>query len=114
MSLLSQPWVKDDSRTSKGLIEETTSRVGEKIEVKKFGDILTSRPSGREAALATKAYIRLSPGEKIELDFTGVLSVGPSWLDEFLSLLQQAYGNERVICLPTDNPSVNSSLAVIR
>ena len=36
VSLLSQPWVKDDSRTIKGLIEETTSRVGEKIEVKKF------------------------------------------------------------------------------
>jgi hypothetical protein len=85
-----------------------------KIEIKKFGAILTSRPSGRDAALAIKAYISLKPDEKIELDFAGVLSVGPSWLDEFLSLLQQEYGNERVICLPTDNPSVNSSLAVIR
>ena len=85
-----------------------------KIEVKKFGGILTSRPSGREAALATKAYIHLKPDEKIELDFTGVLSMGPSWLDEFLSLLQQEYGSERVICLPSDNPSVNNSLEVIR
>ena len=85
-----------------------------KIEIKKFGTILTSRPSGRDAALATKAYISLKLDEKIELDFDGVLSVGPSWLDEFLSLLQQEYGSERVICLPTDNPSVNSSLAVIR
>lgn len=85
-----------------------------RIEIKKFGVILTSRPAGREAALATKAYISLKSDEKIELDFAGVLSVGPSWLDEFLSLLQKEYGRERVICLPTDNPSVNSSLAVIR
>jgi len=85
-----------------------------KIEIKKFGEILTSRPAGREAALATKAYIRLKPDEKIELDFTGVLSMGPSWLDEFLSLLQEEYGSERVICLPSDNPSVNQSLEVIR
>ena len=84
-----------------------------KIEIRKFGNILTSRPAGREAALATKAYLRLQPKEKIELDFTGVLSVGPSWLDEFLSILKQEYGKERVISLPSDNPSVNRSLEVI-
>lgn len=85
-----------------------------KIEIKKFGEILTSRPAGREAAMATKAYIRLKPNEKIELDFTGVLSMGPSWLDEFLNLLQDTYGAKRVICLSSDNPSVNQSLKVIR
>ena len=36
ISLLSQPWVKDDSKTIKNLIEETISKVGENIEVKKF------------------------------------------------------------------------------
>jgi len=34
--LLSQPWIKDDSKTIKNLIEEVTAKVGEKIEVKKF------------------------------------------------------------------------------
>lgn len=34
--LLSQIWVKDDSKTIKNLIEDTVSRVGENIEVKKF------------------------------------------------------------------------------
>lgn len=34
--LLSQMWVKDDSKTIKNLIEETVSKVGEKVEVKKF------------------------------------------------------------------------------
>lgn len=84
-----------------------------RIGLKKFGKILTSRPAGREAALATKAYIRLKPEEKIEIDFTGVLSMGPSWLDEFLTILQEEYGKKRVICLASDNPSVTNSLKVI-
>ena len=36
ISLLSQVWVKDDSKTIKDLIEDTTAKVGEKIEVKRF------------------------------------------------------------------------------
>lgn len=36
VSLLSQPWVKDDSKTIKMLIEETVAKVGERVEVKKF------------------------------------------------------------------------------
>ncbi|OGZ64760.1 MAG: elongation factor Ts [Candidatus Staskawiczbacteria bacterium RIFCSPLOWO2_01_FULL_40_39] len=36
ISLLNQAWIKDDSKTVKNLIEETISKVGENIEVKKF------------------------------------------------------------------------------
>lgn len=36
ISLLSQPWVKDDSKTIKNLIEDTVAKVGENIEVKRF------------------------------------------------------------------------------
>jgi len=36
VSLLSQPWVKDDSKTIKNLIEDTVAKVGENIEVKGF------------------------------------------------------------------------------
>jgi len=36
ISLLSQPWVKDDTKTIKDIIEDTVSKVGEKIEIKKF------------------------------------------------------------------------------
>jgi len=36
VSLLSQAWIKDDSKTIKNLIEDTTAKVGEKIEVKRF------------------------------------------------------------------------------
>ena len=36
ISLLNQPWVKDESKTVKNLIEDTVAKVGENIEVKKF------------------------------------------------------------------------------
>lgn len=36
VSLLSQSWVKDDSKTMKNLVDETISKTGENIEVKKF------------------------------------------------------------------------------
>jgi len=36
ISLLSQVWIKDDSKTIKNLIEDTVAKTGEKIEVKKF------------------------------------------------------------------------------
>lgn len=35
-SLLSQPWIKDDSKTIKNLIEESIAKIGENIEIKKF------------------------------------------------------------------------------
>ena len=84
-----------------------------KILLKKYGQILTSRPAGREAALAMKTTARPADDEAIELDFEGVLSVGPSWLDEVLAALRAEYGKARVVCLPTKNPSVIESLRVI-
>ena len=84
-----------------------------KIELRKFGTILNSRPAGREAALAMRAYLRPEKSEKIELDFEGVISVGPSWLDEVISFLIQEYGRDRIVCLPTDNASVQESLKVV-
>ncbi len=84
-----------------------------RIKLKQYGRILTSRPAGREAALAMKARLRPAAGERIELDFDGVLSVGPSWLDEVLGALRRDYGRDRVVCLPTKNPSVIESLRVV-
>jgi hypothetical protein len=84
-----------------------------KIALNKFGSILNSRPAGREAALVIKAYSRPAEGEKLELDFTGVLSVGPSWLDEVLTALRDELGVDRVVCLPSDNASVKASLEIL-
>ena len=36
ISLLSQPWIKDDTKTIKNLIENTVAKVGENIEVRRF------------------------------------------------------------------------------
>ncbi|MHB2026297.1 MAG: STAS-like domain-containing protein [Elusimicrobiota bacterium] len=85
-----------------------------RIQIKQYGAILTSRPAGKEAALAMKAQMRtVAAGEKVELDFDGVISIGPSWLDEILSALRMDYGRDRVICLPTKNASVSESLKAI-
>lgn len=36
VSLMSQSWIKDESKTIKDLVEDTTAKVGEKIEIKRF------------------------------------------------------------------------------
>lgn len=84
-----------------------------KIKLVKFGEILTSREAGREDALAIRAYQKPSRDESIELDFDGVLAVGPSWLGEVLKSLNTEYGKARVICLPSDNRSVIESLNIL-
>lgn len=84
-----------------------------RILAKTFGLILTSRPSGREAALAILHNLRIPENEPVELDFEGVLSVSPSRLDEVLTALRQRLGRDRVVCLDRGNPSVTASLEVI-
>lgn len=36
VSLLSQPWIKDEAKTIKNLIEETVAKIGENVEIKRF------------------------------------------------------------------------------
>lgn len=85
-----------------------------KIELKKFGHILSSRPAGREAWLAAQAYLlpEKRPEEKIEIDFSDVAVLSPSWADEFLTQLKRTYPGQ-IIFLPCDNPSVKASLEII-
>lgn len=84
-----------------------------KIEIKKFGDLLTSRPAGREAFLVIQAYLKpATTSEPIELDFTGVKVMKPSWLGEVLDGLKEKFGN-RVRCLPSDNSTVIESLKAL-
>lgn len=84
-----------------------------KIQLLKFGRVLVSRPSGKEACSVIKAYFQPNDSkESIELDFTGVQVMTPSWLDEVLTGLREKYG-DRVICLPSDNASVIATLKTI-
>jgi hypothetical protein len=84
-----------------------------KIQLVQFGEILTSRPAGKETGLALCAYLKPKQKEVIELDFSNVLSIGPSWLDEVLSKLYKTFGKKRVRILPTQNASVAASLKAI-
>lgn len=84
-----------------------------RVELKKFGKILTSRPAGREAWLAAQAYILpKSTKEKIEVDFTGVEVLTPSWADEFITPLREQYAG-RIKLLPSENPTVKATLKTI-
>jgi len=85
-----------------------------KIELKKFGEILVSRPSGREAYLAMSAYITKNIGESesIEIDFTGVKVMTPSWGDEVITKLAKKF--KRVELVNTDNPTVQSTLKTLK
>ncbi|OFZ78721.1 MAG: hypothetical protein A2583_08225 [Bdellovibrionales bacterium RIFOXYD1_FULL_53_11] len=84
------------------------------LDVSKFGAILVSRPAGRDAALAAFSFIVLSGDkEAVELDFSKVSVMAPSWLDEFVTGLKEKYGSTRVKCLQCSNPSVIESLKFI-
>lgn len=85
-----------------------------KIELKKFGNILSSRPAGRDAWLSAQAYLLsgVKMNEKIEVDFTGVAVLSPSWADEFLTPLKKTYPNQ-VVFLTSNNSSVKASLEMI-
>jgi hypothetical protein len=84
-----------------------------KIELKKFGTVLTSRPAGKEAYLAAKAYsLPKEKSEPIEVDFSGVEVLAPSWADEFITPLFSDYPDQ-VVLLPSSNASVKATLEVI-
>ena len=83
------------------------------IPVKKFGDILVSRPAGREHALIMRSsFCPTTKEEPVDLDFAGVRVVAPSWLDEILTSLREEYG-DRVRCLPSTNASLVQSLKTL-
>jgi hypothetical protein len=85
-----------------------------KVELKKFGTLLISRPAGRDAFLAFKAYQKpTTQSEPIELDFSGVQVIGPSWLDEFVSGIRESFPSNKIAYLPSKNPSVIQSIKTI-
>ena len=82
-----------------------------KIEVKKFGTTLTSRQSGKEAFAAFQPTLRdVLEGEKVEVDFDGVITFSPSWGDEFLTPLLERYGDRVALLNTSDNLSVKATL----
>ena len=85
------------------------------IELKKIGTILLSRPAGREAFAAAKAYLlpQAITEKEIIIDFSGVNVLSPSWADEFITGLKNAYKNCQINFINTDNPSVKETLITL-
>lgn len=82
-----------------------------RIELKKFGKVLTSRPAGKEAFAAIHPI--LDPeADVVEIDFSEIISLAPSWADEFFTALKGMYKN-RLKYLPTHNSSVIETLKIL-
>lgn len=81
------------------------------IELKKFGNLLISRQSGKEALAALSSQLPTSNND-IVIDFSEISTFSPSWGDEFLSPLQQKYQNN-LILKNTSNPSVKATIEIL-
>jgi hypothetical protein len=76
------------------------------IALEQFGELLISRPEGKEAYLAYQPHLAdLKAEEEIIIDCTNVEVLSPSWADEFITPLMEKYG-ERVTLIKGKNPSV--------
>jgi len=83
------------------------------VKVCNFGDILMSRPAGREAFMMAKAYVfKEIKNDEIILDFDRVKVLAPSWADEFIKGIKTDYSNE-LKYINTENPSVKASLKTV-
>ncbi len=83
------------------------------ISINKFGFVLTSRESGKEAFAAfLPTLTNVKENEEILLDFTGTNAVSPSWADEFITPLYEKFG-ARLKLKKTANPSVSLTLEML-
>ncbi|MFZ2193812.1 MAG: STAS-like domain-containing protein [Candidatus Moraniibacteriota bacterium] len=85
-----------------------------RIELQKIGDVLVSRPAGREAYLAISAYNLkdLKEDEEIEIDFSGVKVIAPSWADEVVTKIAERFKNVKL--LNAENETVQATLKTLR
>ena len=84
-----------------------------KIELKKFGNILGSRPAGKDAYSGYLSELsEVAENEIVEVDFSDVLSFAPSWGDEFLTPLLEKFG-DKLKLINTENTSVTLTLELL-
>lgn len=74
---------------------------------------MVSRPAGREAYLAMSAYLTkgLPKDEAIEIDFSGVKVLTPSWADEIITKISRDFKNIKLT--NTANPTVKATLKTL-
>ncbi|MFA5432212.1 MAG: DUF4325 domain-containing protein [Candidatus Paceibacterota bacterium] len=84
-----------------------------KIEIIKFGSLLTSRQAGKEALAAFEPYLKkISNDEEVLIDFDGTRTFSPGWGDEFLTPLAKRYG-DRFKLMHSDNSSVITTIETL-
>ncbi|OGY59656.1 MAG: hypothetical protein A3B23_03190 [Candidatus Colwellbacteria bacterium RIFCSPLOWO2_01_FULL_48_10] len=84
------------------------------IDLQKFGTTLISRQTGKEAFSAFQPSLRdVGDNEEVLVDFKGVLTFTPSWGDEFLTPLQNRFG-DRLKLINTANASVKATLDILQ
>jgi len=85
-----------------------------KIKLIDFGEVLSSRPEGRDAALSFFAYgiEKNNIPERILIEFKGVQLLTPSWLSEFVQTLK-AKGIKVIDFEKSTNSSVKYSVEAI-
>jgi hypothetical protein len=84
------------------------------IKLIKFGSVLDSHPSGKEAWLAFQPTLNsASKTEEVVVDFEGVAVFTPSWADEFLTPLWDKFG-KKVKLINAENASVVASLETLK
>lgn len=85
-----------------------------KIEMKKFGAILNSRPDGREAALRLFQIVNGTEETIVTIDLEGVNVLTPSFADEFFTLINDRYkDNKKINIVNANTPVVKSALKVL-
>ncbi|MBI2411208.1 MAG: hypothetical protein HYV32_04930 [Candidatus Kerfeldbacteria bacterium] len=85
-----------------------------KLQLEKFGKTLLSRELGSEAFKAFQPTLHeLSADEELEIDFSGIFTLSPSWADEFLSPLLNRL-NDKLVLLPSENLSVHATLKILQ
>lgn len=74
---------------------------------------MISRPAGREAYLAMSAYLTkgLPEDEAIEIDFSGVKVLTPSWADEVITKITRDFKNIKLT--NTSNATVKATLKTL-
>ena len=83
------------------------------IKVEKFGTVLVSRPTGKEAWLAFQPTLNdVQEDEEVRVDFSDVAVLTPSWADEFLTPLHNRFPG-KVRLINTENASVKATLATL-
>jgi len=82
------------------------------IQIKQFGNMLTSREQGKEAFNAIRPLLSINKPKELFIDFDGVGTFSPSWGDEFLTLLRDEYKG-KITLLNIKNASVVASLDLL-